>query len=128
MKNDQVLEDYPDTKANRPKKNRELLVMKEVLASIDLVETNWQQILSNRQSAILEGRLYSAELRQFQIGLNTSTDVLQAQTNFADAQSAEIQALTNYQISLIELAKATGTLLGAAKLEWEPTIPETSVR
>ena len=102
------------------KEKQELLVKKEVLAAIDLVETNWQQILSSRQSAILEGQLYSAELRQFQIGLNTSTDVLQAQTNFADAQSAEIQALTNYQISLIELSKATGTLLGAAKIQWAP--------
>ncbi len=106
------------------KENQELLIMKEVLAAIDLVETNWQQILSNRQSAILEGRLYSAELRQFQIGLNTSTDVLQAQTNFANAQSAEIQALANYQISLVELAKATGTLLGAAKVQWEPIVPQ----
>ena len=110
------------------KQNRELLVKKEVLAAIDLVETNWQQLLSNRQSAILEGRLYSAELRQFQIGLNTSTDVLQAQTTFANAQSAEIQALANYQISLIELARATGTLLGAAKVEWEPIVPTTSTQ
>jgi len=110
------------------KEKQQLLVTKEVLAAIDLVETNWQQILSNRQSAILEGRLYSAELRQFQIGLNTSTDVLQAQTAFANAQSAEIQALTNYQISLVDLAKATGTLLGAAKVEWEPSVPETSVK
>ena len=106
------------------KEKQELLVKKEVLAAIDLVETNWQQILSSRQSSILEGQLYSAELRQFQIGLNTSTDVLQAQTNFADAQSAEIQALTQYQISLSKLAKATGTLLGAAKVQWQPTIPK----
>ena len=104
------------------KEKQELLVKKEVLSAIDLVETNWQQILSSRQSAILEGQLYSAELRQFQIGLNTSTDVLQAQTNFADAQSAEIQALANYQISLNELAKATGTLLGAAKVQWAPIV------
>ncbi len=104
------------------KEKQQLLVTKEVLAAIDLVETNWQQLLSGRQSSILEGQLYSAELRQFQIGLNTSTDVLQAQTNLTNAQSAEILALTNYQISLIELAKATGTLLGAAKVQWEPTV------
>jgi outer membrane protein TolC len=104
------------------KENQELLVKKEVLAAIDLVETNWQQILSSRQSSILEGQLYSAELRQFQVGLNTSTDVLQAQTNLADAQSAEIRALANYQISLIDIAKATGTLLGASKFQWEPIV------
>ncbi len=104
------------------KEKQELLVKQEVLAAIDLVETNWQQILSSRLSSILEGQLYSAELRQFQVGFNTSTDVLQAQTNFADAQSAEIQALANYQISLIDLAKATGTFLGAAKIQWEPIV------
>ncbi|MCK5563610.1 MAG: TolC family protein [Planctomycetes bacterium] len=104
------------------KEKQQLLVTKEVLAAIDLVETNWQQLLSGRQSSLLEGQLYSAELRQFQLGLNTSTDVLQAQTNLADAQSAEILALANYQISLIELAKATGTLLGAAKVQWESTV------
>ena len=104
------------------KEKQELLVKQEVLAAIDLVETNWQQILSSRLSSILEGQLYSAELRQFQVGFNTSTDVLQAQTNFADAQSAEIQALASYQIALVDLAKATGTFLGAAKVQWEPIV------
>ena len=49
--------------------------------------------------------------------------MLQAQTNFADAQSAEILALAEYQIALVDLAYATGTLLGAAKVQWEPIVP-----
>ena len=56
----------------------------------------------------------------------TSTDVLEAQANFADAQSAEIQALAEYQISLVDLAYATGILLGSAKVRWEPIVPETN--
>ena len=47
-----------------------------------------------------------------------------AQTNLADAQRAEISALTEYQIALVDLAYATGTLLGAAKVQWAPFVPE----
>ncbi len=100
--------------------SREALIELEVLNAIDQVEANWQRVLASRQRAILDGRLFVAEQRQFELGLGVSTDVLQAQANFADAQSAEILALTEYQISLVDLAYATGTLLGAAKVEWEP--------
>jgi len=100
--------------------SRESLIELEVLNAIDQVEANWQRVLASRQSAILDGRLYEAEKRQFELGLGTSTDVLQAQTVFADSQSAEIRALAEYQIALVDLAYATGTLLGAAKVEWEP--------
>lgn len=103
--------------------SRRALVEIEVLNAIDQVEANWQRILASRQRAILDGRLFEAEKRQFELGLRTSTDVLEAQTNFADAQSAEIQALTEYQIALVDLAYATGMLLGAAKIEWEPIVP-----
>ena len=105
------------------KENIRQLIKQEVLNAIDQLEANWQQILASRQSAILDGRLYEAEMRQFEIGLRTSTDVLEAQTNFANSQSAEIAALTQYQIALVDLAYATGTLLGAAKVQWEPINP-----
>ncbi len=107
--------------------SRRQMIRQEVLNALDQVEANWQQILAGRQSAILQARLYQAEIRQFEVGLRTSTDVLEAQTNFADALSAEVAALTNYQISLVDLAYATGTLLGAAKVEWEPVVPDIGV-
>jgi hypothetical protein len=28
-----------------------------------------------------------------------------------------------YQVSLVDVAYATGTLLGAAQIEWEPIVP-----
>jgi outer membrane protein TolC len=107
--------------------NREDLIRQEVLNAIDQVDANWQQILATRQTAILNGRLYEAERRQFEQGLRTSTDVLNAQITFANAQSNEIAALTNYQISLVDIAYATGTLLGSAKVRWESIVPETDV-
>ncbi len=105
--------------------NRENIIRQEVLNAVDQVEANWQQILAARQTAILNGRLYEAERRQFEQGLRTSTDVLDAQIRFANAQSSEIAALANYQISLVDVAVATGTLLGSDKIRWEPIIPET---
>ncbi|MGH2270826.1 TolC family protein [Anaerohalosphaeraceae bacterium U12dextr] len=105
------------------KESRKLLIKQEVLGAVDQVETNWQQIMASRQNAILEGRVYEAEIRQFEQGLRTSTDVLDALTRLAVAQSSEIQALTDYQISLVDLAYATGTLLGAGKIQWEPITP-----
>ena len=106
------------------KENREKMIEVEVLDALDQLESNWQRILAARQNTLLQQRLYQAEIHQFENDLSTSTDVLQAQTDFANAQSAEINALTEYQIALVDLAYATGTLLGAAQVEWEPSRPE----
>ena len=102
---------------------RKTLIELEVLTAVDQLEANWQRILASRQSAILSGRVFAAEKRQFELGLRTSTDVLDAQTKFAESQSSEIRALAEYQIAQIDLAFATGTLLGAAKVEWGPVVP-----
>ncbi|MFH1719746.1 MAG: TolC family protein [Planctomycetota bacterium] len=110
------------------RESRAALVELEVLNAVDQVEANWQRILASRQRAILDGRLFEAEKRQFELGLGTSTDVLQAQTNFADAQRSEILALAEYQIALVDLSYATGTLLGAAKVRWEPVVPAGDIR
>jgi len=106
-------------------KSRKAIIELEVLNAIDQLEANWQRVLAGRQRTILDGRLFQAEKRQYEIGMRTTTEVLQAQTAFADAQSAEILALAEYQIALVDLAYATGTILGAAKIRWEPTVPQT---
>ncbi len=103
--------------------NRKDMIELEVLNAADQLEANWQRILASQQNAILTGRQYEAEKRQFELGLGTSTDVLNAQTALANAQSAEISALAEYQIALVDIAYATGTLLGAAKVDWEPSVP-----
>lgn len=102
------------------KENRQKMIEVEVLNAMDQLETNWQRVLAARQSTILNERLYQAEIRQFENQMSTSTDVLEAQTNFTDAQSTEINALAEYQIALVDIAYATGTLLGAAQVDWEP--------
>ncbi|MGE3107959.1 MAG: TolC family protein [Phycisphaerales bacterium] len=102
---------------------RRLSIRQEVLSAIDSARTAWQRILAARQSAIAAAATYEAERRQNEAGARTSTDVLDAATRLADAQSSEIQALADYQIALVDLSFATGTLLGASKIDWSPLDP-----
>lgn len=102
---------------------QELSIRQEVLDAVDSVDAAWQRILAARQSAALNGRTLEGEQRQFDVGSRTSTDVLDAATNLARSQLAEIRALTDYQISLIDLSFATGTLLGSSRVSWEPYDP-----
>lgn len=95
-------------------------IQAEVLNAVDALDAAWQRILAARQSVILNTRTYQAEQRQFDVGRSTSTDVLDAASRLAEAQLAEVRALTDYQIAQVDLAFATGTLLGAAKVEWSP--------
>ncbi len=102
------------------KEQRELAIRQEIYDALDQLQQNWQRILAARQEVILAGRTYDAERRQFDVGIRTSTDVLDAAANLADAQSREIQALADYQISQVDIAFATGTLLGHDRVRWEP--------
>jgi outer membrane protein TolC len=100
---------------------RRLTIQQEVFNAIDQLDANWQRILAAQKRVILAARVLDAEVRQFEQQLRTSTDVLDAQTNLANAQSAEIAAVTEYQIAQVDLAFATGMLLGASGVSWQAT-------
>jgi outer membrane protein TolC len=105
------------------REQRALQIRQEVYNSADQLEANWQRIVAARQRTVLAARVLAAEIRQFEQGLRTSTEVLDAQTKLANARSAEIAAVADYQISQINVAFATGTLLGADNVIWTPTPP-----
>lgn len=98
-------------------------IEQEVLNAVDSVNSNWQQIQAGRQAVYAAGREVDAEQRQFDAGARTSTDVLDAATRLADAESSLIRAVTDYQIAQVDLAFATGTLLGAGRVDWSPRDP-----
>lgn len=101
-------------------------IREETLNAADRVRAAWGRILASRLSVITATRTLDAERRQFDVGARTSTDVLNASTDLADARLIEIQALTDYQIALVDLAFATGTTLGAARVNWAPIDPTDS--
>lgn len=94
-------------------------IRQEVLNAVDSLETAWQRILAARLETVLAARTYEAEKRQFEVGLRTSTDVLDAATRLGDAQSREVNALAGYEIALVDAAFATGTLVGGTRVRWD---------
>lgn len=102
------------------REQRALAIEQEVYDAIDQLQQNWQRIIAASQEHQLARLTYEAEQRQFQVGVRTSTDVLDSAASLADAQSREIRALADYQISQVDIAFATGTLLGLDKVEWVP--------
>lgn len=99
---------------------RSRAIVQEVLGAIDNLEADWQRILASRQALVTAERSFEAEKRQFEVGGNTSIDLLNANTRLGDARTAVIRAVANYQVSQVDLAFATGTLLGAGRIDWEP--------
>ncbi len=96
----------------------EQAVREEVYNAADAVEQNWQQILANRLAVDLAEQTYEEERLQFQLGVVTSTEVLQALSSLTEAQSAQIRALSGYQNAIVDLAFATGTILGKGDVIW----------
>ncbi len=96
---------------------RELAIRQEVLDSLDLLNQNWQRILAARQAAIASGLNYEAERKQFDQGTRTMREVFEALSQLGDAQAREAGAIVAYQASLVDLAFATGTLLGYSKVD-----------
>ncbi|MEX0876150.1 MAG: TolC family protein [Phycisphaerales bacterium] len=102
---------------------REQQISREVYDAIDQLSSTWNRILAARQAVELNARVLEAEQRQFDVGRSTTTDVLDADVNLANARLSEIRAIVEYQISQIDLGVATGTLLGQMKVDWAPSDP-----
>lgn len=95
-------------------------IRQEVLNAMSAMEENWRRILSAEQGVLSAYREYEVEKSQFQLGARLSTDVLLAAGRHANAQLRQIQAFTRYEIAQINLARATGTLLGYGRIEITP--------
>jgi outer membrane protein TolC len=108
------------------KEQQALQIRQEIADAVDTVKTDWQRIVAAHERVVLSARTLDVEVRQFNIGLRTSTDVLIAQSNLASAESAEVSAVSDYQIAQVDIAFATGTVLGSAHIDWQG-VPEPNV-
>jgi outer membrane protein TolC len=83
----------------------------EVRSAIRQVQTNFKRIQTTRVSRRLAERKLEAEQAKFEVGISTTTDVLDFQVDLALARSRETEALIDYNKSLITLYQALGTTL-----------------
>jgi len=104
-----------------------LQIRQDIANAVDTLNTDWQRIVAARERVVLAARTLDVEIRQYNQQLRTSTEVLDAQIRLADAQLAEVSAVTDYQVAQVDIAFATGTVLGAAHVDWQappqPTVP-----
>ncbi len=114
------------TTATREQKR--LKIRQEVYDAADVLEQNWQRILAARQNVIAAGANYEAEQRLFREGLRNTQDVLVALQQLGKARQKEVSVIVAYQIAQIDLAYASGTLLGymGTELPAEPADPASA--
>jgi outer membrane protein TolC len=95
-------------------------IRQEVYEAVSDLERNWRRILASEQGVVAAQRDYRVKQSQFQLGARTSTDVLYSATQLADAQLGQIRAFSDYEIAQVNLARATGTLLGYGRVFLQP--------
>jgi outer membrane protein TolC len=81
---------------------------------------NWQRVLSNRVAVVRAQETYEANIREFQLGLITGTELLLTLDQLAEARSALVFSVSDFQNALVDLAFATGTMLGKGGVLWTP--------
>jgi len=75
------------------------------------VQTNLKSVEAARAATRLADESYKAEKTKLLAGTSTTFLVLQAESQLADARSAQIRAEANYSESLVALAQQEGTTL-----------------
>jgi len=91
--------------------NLRQIVRLDVRIGINEVERARQQITATRATRELQEQTLLAEKERFDVGASTALLVAQAQRDLLASSIAEVKAVVNYRISLIELYLSEGSLL-----------------
>ena len=93
--------------------NYELLRLRatqEVRKAARQIETNSQRVEAARVNVRLQKEKLEAEEKKYENGMSTSFQVLEFQEDLAEAERNHARALIDYNVSLAELDRVTGTL------------------
>ena len=94
----------------------------EVRNALTSVDMNKAKIEATTKARELAERRLDAEQKKFDLGASTIRFVLQEQTNVAQAQTDELQAVVNYTKSLVDLNHAMGMTLKKNNIEIEKSL------
>jgi len=92
-------------------KDLEKTIVVEVREAARLINTNKKRVQAARVARKLAEEKLSAEEKKFEVGLSTSFNVLEFQTDLAEEQSKELQAIVDFNKSKIKLRKVLATTL-----------------
>lgn len=91
--------------------NLRLIIHLDVRLAINEAERLRQQIDASRATRIFQEQTMNAEKERFDVGAGTALQVAQAQRDLVLTQIAEVEAIVNYRIALVQLYLAEGSLL-----------------
>jgi outer membrane protein TolC len=83
----------------------------EVSKAVNDVVSNMKRIQASRLARELAEENLRNQQKRLEVGIATTKDVLDFQDQLTTARGNEVQAATDYNISLAELARAQGTIL-----------------
>lgn len=83
-------------------RNLELSVSTQVREVVRTLNTNRKRVDATRASRDLAQRKLEAEQKKFQAGMSTNFQVIQAQRDLAAARNAELQAVLDYNRSVVD--------------------------
>jgi len=96
----------------------EQLATLDVRRVIDALEATARAVGSTREAREVSEEQLEAEEKKLAVGFSTNFEVLEFQRNLTDRRREEIQALTQHKISLVDLSRATGTILDDLNIEF----------
>ncbi len=91
--------------------NLQQIVRLDVLLAVNEVERASQLVAASRVTRLLQEQTLKAEKERFDVGASTALLVAQAQRDLLVSSIAEVEAIVNYRIALIDLYLAEGSLL-----------------
>jgi len=92
-------------------KNQEQQIFLEIKNSVRAVQTNYKRVQAYKLARELAETKLNAEEEKFKVGLSTNYLVLQYQRDLANAQTMELKAIIDYNLSLARLNQALGITL-----------------
>ncbi len=92
-------------------KQQEQNIYLEIKRAVRAVETNYRRVEAYKVARELRQQQLTAEEEKLKVGLTTPYFVLQYQRDLATAQTTELQAIIDYNLSMADLSRAMGISL-----------------
>lgn len=92
-------------------KDLEKTIILEVREAVRQIKTDVKRIQAARIARKLAEEKLSAEEKKFEVGLSTSFNVLEFQTDLAEEQSSELKAIVDYKKSRVKFRSVLATTL-----------------
>jgi len=100
--------------------NLEQRIFLEIRTAVRAVDIDYRRVLAYKAARELAETKLSAEEKKLKVGLTTNYVVLQYQRDLADARTAELRALIEYNLALAYLDKSLGTSLQNKNIDFSP--------